>query len=296
MKNLLALAALVLLALPAWAQLEVELRFDQEQFLPGESVPLKVRISNVSGQVVQFGGNDDWLTFRIETDQHRFVRQLEKPPVRAPFQLQNATIGTKLVNLGPCFSFDRPGRYFVTASMKVSPWEQDWTSKPIGFNIVPGSKIWEADFGVPRGGAQPEMRRYALIQSNHRKELKLYFRLTDPSEARIFAIYPLGGLISFSKPEAQIDRAGNLHVLYQNGARSFLFTQMDNEGKMLKRQIFEYAGTRPVLTTDPDGNLLVAGGARRLTADDLPPNPPEDLLAPEPTPAPAPVPPAVAPK
>jgi hypothetical protein len=40
---------------------------------------------------------------------------------------------------------------------------------------------------------------------------------------------------------------------------------------MLVRQTHDYTATRPVLRSGEDGKTFVAGGIRRVTANDLPP-------------------------
>jgi hypothetical protein len=50
--------------------------------------------------------------------------------------------------------------------------------------------------------------------------MKLYVRVTDDSGNRVFGIFPLGPMLTFSTPEKQIDKESHLHVLYQTGARA----------------------------------------------------------------------------
>jgi hypothetical protein len=60
----------LLLASILWsdAQVSVALVLDQEQFLIDESLPVKVRIANRSGQTLKLGQEPDWLTFAIESN------------------------------------------------------------------------------------------------------------------------------------------------------------------------------------------------------------------------------------
>ena len=99
----------------------------------------------------------------------------------------------------------------------------------------------------------------------------IYARVTDLSESRVFRVFPIGPMISFSKPECQIDKSSNWHVLYQNGARSFNYSVINSDGLLLVRQTYEYTETRPVLRVDREGRIFIGGGARRLSPDDLPP-------------------------
>src|SRR6185503_3087057 len=100
---------------------------------------------------------------------------------------------------------------------------EEISSKPRMFQIVRGTKLWEQEFGVPGPAGTPEARKFILQQANYQKSLKLYLRITDGSDNVVYRVFPLGQLVSFSQPEAQIDKASYLHVLFQTGARSFLF-------------------------------------------------------------------------
>ena len=61
-----------------------------------------------------------------------------------------------------------------------------------------------------------------------------------------------------------------MHLLFQIGARSFNYSVVNPDGQLIARQTYEYTATRPVLKADKEGNIIVAGGIRRLTANDLP--------------------------
>jgi hypothetical protein len=171
----------------------------------------------------------------------------------------------------PYFDLSRPGRYKVSVVLKIKEWGQELGSPPKTFDIIRGAKIWEEEFGVPAKEGQPEVRKYALQQANYLKELKLYLRLTDDTENKVFRVFPLGRLVSVSRPEAQIDKENNLHVLFQTGARSFLYNVVSPDGILLARQTHDYAQTRPILKNGADGRIHVSGGARRPSKLDLPP-------------------------
>jgi hypothetical protein len=91
------------------------------------------------------------------------------------------------------------------------------------------------------------------------------------SEAKVFRVAPLGVLLSFTTPEAQIDRSSNLHVLFQDRARSFSYCVIAPDGEVIIRQTHDYADTRPRLRPEDDGRIIVSGGQRRILLSDFPP-------------------------
>jgi len=277
MKNSIPALGLLLLAplIPLSAQVKVEVVLDQEQFLAGESLPAAVKIRNRSGQTLRMGREADWLTFSVESRDGFVVAKSGEAPVVGEFTLGSSQVATKQVELAPYFALTRPGRYSIIATVRIREWDGQATSEPKSFDIINGATLWTRDFGVPPpAGATnqpPEIRRYTLQQANYlRKQLRLYLRLTDESESRIIKVLSIGPMFGFSQPEPRVDQRSQLHLLYQNGARTFSYTVVNPDGEIVLRQTHEYIGSRPRLQTGDDGNISVVGGLRRETSDDLP--------------------------
>jgi hypothetical protein len=254
----------------ALAQISVEVLTDQDQFLREEPLPVKVRLTNRSGQTLQLGHDNQWLSFAIESLDDVVVSKVGEIPVTGEFALESAQVATRQVDLIPGFDLTEAGRYKVTATVRIKAWNVEVASKPKAFEIVRGTRLWAQEFGIPTATGAPEARKYTLQQANYRKQLKLYLRLTDVDETHVFRVFPIGPLVSFSRPEAQVDRASYLHVLFQTGARSFLFQVINPDGDVVLRQTYDYTATRPVLRANDEGRIYVAGGARRITSSDVP--------------------------
>jgi hypothetical protein len=194
--------------------------------------------------------------------------------VEGEFSLPSAKTAVKRVDLAPYFGFAHSGRYAVSATVTIKEWNQPVTSAPKPFDIIQGAKIWEQEVGVPRSrdatNAAPELRRYVLQQANYlRKQLMLYVEVTDRT-GKVYKVFPLGPMLSFGQPEAQVDHLSNLHVLYQDGPRSFNYTAIDPDGTVIARRTYTYT-SRPKLKADDDGNFQVVGGTRKVMSTDVPP-------------------------
>lgn len=250
----------------------VDLTLDQEQFLANEDVHIAVRITNRSGQELQLGKDADWITFTVDAKNHYVVSQLGDVPVQGEFSLASSKTGTKRANLTPYFDFRQVGRYQVTASVKIPQWEKEITSKPISFDLIKGTKLMEFDIGVPakngQTNAQPEMRKYILQQAIYLNQMRLYLRLTDANDSAVFRVFPIAPMVSFSRPEAQVDGLSNLHVLHQTGAKSFNYSVIDPSGEIVTRQTYDYTSTRPVLRPGEDGKISIEGGLLRANLAD----------------------------
>lgn len=265
------------------AQVTVEVTQEQQQFLQGEAIHVAVRITNRSGQTLHLGDEEDWLKLDIEAREGSIVSKTGDVPVKGSFDLESSSVAIKRLDLAPYFAPMQPGHYGITATVHIKDWNRDILSPPKFFDIIEGAKLWEQEVGVPPetpgASTSPEVRKYILQQANYLKgQIRLYLRVTD-SYGKTYRVFPIGQMISFGRPEAQVDKFCHLHVLYQNGPSLFSYTVYDLDGSLLARQSFDYEATRPKLRMDEDGIVFVFGGVRRITLNDVPPAS-EDTLQP----------------
>ena len=255
------------------AQVNIELSLEQEQFLPSESVPLAVKITNRSGQQLHLGADADWLTFNVESVDGFVVLKNGDAPVRGEFDLETSQLAIKRVDLQPYFSLGKPGRYRVTASLHIKDWGVQIASAPKAFDVINGAKLWEQDFGVVTGtNAVPEARKYVLEQANYLKEqLRLYVQVSDVAEAQVFKVTAIGPMVSFSHPEAQVDRQSRLNILWQTGAQAFSFVMVNPDGSVTPVEFYDNIFTRPRLGVNDDGDVIVVGGTHRAKPAELTP-------------------------
>jgi hypothetical protein len=265
--------AVAAFAFDASAQVTVELTTDQQQFLPGEDMPVTVHVTNRSGQMLHLG-DSGWLTFFIQSDDGSMVVRKGEPPVKGLFNLDNSEVAIKRVNLAPYFNLQRTGSYHVTATLHIAAWNSNVSSSPQGIDVIEGAGMWSQSFGVsdPETPDQPpRVRKYALVEANYLKDqLRLYVQVSDETDGSILKVKALGQMISFSQPEAQLDRTSKLHVLWQSGATIFTHCVVSPDGKLVQQELYDYVTTRPRLSENSDGDILVTGGVRRLDPGTIP--------------------------
>ncbi len=281
MRKIVALMALMLAGLTvvnaAPIGVDVEVALDQKDFLPGEDVVAIVRINNRSGREIELGGDKQWLSFNVQGERGYLIPKSGEVPLTEKIAVRSAQVVTRRVNITPYFDFARPGRYHVTATVDIAQWGQQVSSKPAMYMVMTGAHLVDApelEFGVPSKSADknaaPEIRRYILEKASYANSMKLYLRLMD-ANGRSLRVFPIDRMVSFSKPETQIDEASNLHVLHQTGAHDFNYCIISPDGDILLRQTYQYTATRPTLRKNDDGKVFVAGGIRLLSARDYPP-------------------------
>ncbi|HEY3913722.1 MAG TPA: hypothetical protein VGN61_04475 [Verrucomicrobiae bacterium] len=267
MKALFLTFGLALASFYASAQISVDVTMKQEQFLPGESVPVYVHVTNRSGQTLHLGDDNEWLSFLVESDDGFIVVKKSDPSVIGAFDLGSSEVATKRVDLAPYFSLSRNGRYKVTATLHIKAWSTDVASSPKKFNVIQGAELWSQVFGVPDPAvtnAPPAVRKYTLVEANYLSDqLRLYVQVSDAVGGNL-KVHAIGPMISFGQPEAQLDPISNLHVLYQNGASTFTYAVVDPDGDITQQEVYDYVTTRPRLHQDDNGNISVYGGVRRV--------------------------------
>jgi len=276
MKISLSILGLALLTFfTASAQVSVDMVLDQGEFLPGESLPVAVKITNRSGQPLHLGADADWLTFNVDSDDGFIIGKTSDVPVAGEFTVESSQVATKRVDLQPYFLLTRPGRYHVTATVRIKDWNAVIASAKQDFNVISGAEFWSQEFGLPAPAGvtnrAPEVRKYTLLEANYlRRQLQMYVMVTDASKSQVFKVSAIGPMISFSQPEAQLDRSSNLHVLYQCGSSAFLYTIINPNGEIAHQEIYDYFNTRPRLGMNDDGGVVVVGGVRRVKPGELP--------------------------
>ncbi len=268
-------------------QVTVETVFEHEQYLANEQMRVGVRITNFSGQTLRLGESPDWLDLMVETESGELVSQHSAPPIVEPFDLPSSSRATRWVDLIPHYDVGRVGQYKVTPTVRLEELSQTVTGKPASVQVTGGARIWEQDFGVrlDSGSGAFEVRRYALIQAMNQKKVTLYVRVSDQQEARVFNVLPIGPVLAFSRPEAQVDHSGLLHVLSQTSARQFTYCVVSPSGELTVRQAHRYTNSRPALRAKEDGSVTVRGGIRHIAPSDVPPPAKESVapIAPPPT-------------
>ena len=278
MKIALSILGLVLVSLfNAPAQVvTVQLTLEQEQYLPGESLPVTVHIVNNSGQSLHLGADAKWLAFSVESADDNFVvMRKSDPPVTGEFDLGSSELANKRLDLAPYFVMTHAGRYRVVATVHIAEWGMDVTSPAKEFDIIDGAQLWSQDFGmpVPAGVTNqlPVVRKYILEEANYlRQQLRMYVLVSDQSGSHVLSVSAIGPMVSFSRPEAQLDRDSNLHVLYQSGAQSFIYSVVNPDGKIMQQELYDYLDTRPRLAVNDAGDIVVKGGVRRVKPGELP--------------------------
>jgi hypothetical protein len=272
MKTFLVTVLALLAFFRVSAQVTVQITTDQDEFLPGEAVPLTVKITNRSGQLVHLGNDPAWLTFSVESADGLIVVKNAEVPVLDSLDLESSQMGIlRQINIQPYFTLSQPGRYKVTATLRVKAWGMQMTSPVKIFDVISGVKLWTTVFGLPTTSGLPQMRKYSLEEANFlRDQLRLYVQVGDTEESQVFNVTALGPMVAFGQPEAKVDRLSRLHVLWQTGGRTFSSSVVNTDGTVALQDTYDTFTGRPHLAVTDSGDVAVTGGNRRPHPGEMP--------------------------
>lgn len=256
MNTLFRYLALVV-ALPVFgAQLNVQLRSEKDTFLVYEALPVTVTIHNYSSRPVRLEDSDDksWLSFVVTDSDNGLVPRLAQPDTRQVLVIGPSQSVSRTIDLLPLFELRGNGSYRVQALVNEAG------SNALRISLTNGRELSSQIVGLPMpDGAAEEYRTYALLARRGEREDSLYISVRDDPRQVVYSLVALGGFLSSAKPQTMVDRSGHLHVLFQNGPRSYGYVAVDETAKVLARGAYSDFSSRPRLGLQ-DGAVRVSGG------------------------------------
>ena len=263
MKFRLSLILVLLAVATARAQIQVELSFKRLQYIAHEPTVATVRIANNSGRDIDL--HDDsgqrWFGFEITEGEGRLLAPLQQEVGEAALHVESGQTVTRKINLTSLYPVHDFGAYHVRANVFFPDLNKFFYSTTKVFQVGDARPIWQKTVGVPEGmpGAG-EARTYSLLTNRFVDHTSLYVRVENRDTGVVYTTYSLGRIISFDEPQAEIDRANQLHVLHCAAPRNWAYSHVGWDGQLLAHSTFLETKTRPRLRRTSDGSIAVNGG------------------------------------
>lgn len=256
-------AAVVSLAGTARAQIQVELSFKRIQYIAHEPILATVRIANNSGRDIDL--HDDsgqhWFGFEINAGEGRLLAPLGQNEGEPPLHIESGQTVTRKINLTSRYPVADFGAYHVRANVFFPDLNKFFYSATKVVQVTDARPIWQKTVGVPEG--QPgagEVRTYSLLSNRFVDHTSLYVRVENRDSGAVYTTYSLGRIIASEDPQAEIDRANQLHVLHCAAPRTWAYSHVGLNGELLAHSTFLETKTRPRLRHAADGVIAVSGG------------------------------------
>ncbi|HEX4640734.1 MAG TPA: hypothetical protein VH252_05075 [Chthoniobacterales bacterium] len=257
------LAALVLVAATARAQIQVDLSFKRIQYIAHEPILATVKIANNSGRDIDL--HDDsgqhWFGFEINAGEGRLLAPLSRDAGEPPLHIESGKTVTRKINLTSLFPVHDFGAYHVRANVFFPDLNKFFYSATKVVQVSDARPIWQKTVGVPEGtpGAG-EVRTYSLLSNRFIDHTSLYVRVENRDSGVVYTTYSLGRIIASEDPQAEIDRANQLHVLHCAAPRTWAYSHVGLNGELLAHSTFLETKTRPHFRRGDDGVVAVSGG------------------------------------
>lgn len=254
-------AALSLLcAAPLRAQVKVDIEFRRTLYMMYEPLICTVVITNMSSRTLDLAdsGRDKWFGIQVESVDGRPIPPTNSDYQNEPIQLEPGKKLVRRINLTPLFPFEF-GTYRVQATIYSAQLRKFFSSPHLNVEITEGRKIFEETVGVPEGGAG-HSRTFTILVHRLPSSTVLYLRVQDREKGIIYATTPLGRFVTYGTPEVEFDLQNSIHVLQNAAPKTFLHSQVDINGKVIKQQAYQVDKVKPVLSRRPDGSVVTVGG------------------------------------
>jgi hypothetical protein len=257
------LAAFVFGAATAHAQIQVDLSFKRLQYIAHEPILATIKIANNSGRDIDLRDDNGqrWFGFEINAGEGRLLGPLKTERAEPALHVEAGKTVIRKINLTALYPVHDFGAYHVRANVYFTDLNKFFYSATKVVQVTDARPIWQKTVGVPEGmpGAG-EARTYSLLSNRFVDHTALYVRVENRDTGAVFTTYSLGRVIASGDPQAEVDRANQLHVLHCAAPRSWAYSHVGLNGELLARSTFLETKTRPRLRHTPDGSIAVNGG------------------------------------
>ena len=263
MKFRILIVAVMSAAAAAHGQIQVELNFKRVQYIAHEPILATVTIANNSGRDIDLHDDNGqhWFGFEINAGEGRLLAPLKQNAAEPPLHVESGKTVTRKINLTSLYPVQDFGAYHVRANVYFPDLNKFFYSATKVVQVSDARPIWQKTVGVPEGipGAG-EVRTYSLLSNRFVDHTSLYVRVENRDSGAVYTTYSLGRIIASEDPQAEIDRANQLHVLHCAAPRTWAYSHVGLNGELLAHSTFLETKSRPRLRHTADGAIAVSGG------------------------------------
>ena len=284
LRCILPCACLLLFATAANGQIQVDLKFKRLQYIAYEPVVATLAITNLAGRDIELqdANGQSWLGFEVTGKEGQPIAPLSGDNAEPPLKIEAGQRVTRQIDLAPLYPVSDFGAYHVRTHVYFADLGKFFYSGTGVFEVTDPRPIWQQTVGIPTGvAASGEVRTYSLLTNRFPDHTSLYVRVQDKDTGVVYATYSLGRAIAFEQPQAEIDRASQLHVLHCAAPHAWSYSRIGLNGQLLEHSSFMETKTRPRLVHSGNGEVAVRGGmidnparSSRSTAPKLSARPP----------------------
>ena len=252
---------LLTLSLPwASAQVSVKLQLGRTSFIYGETIPLVVSVTNLTGTDLTFEGDlqTPWIDFIVNS-----TRGVPLTPIGQPtfgkVTIPSGRTLSRTVDLRKLFPLRELGNYSVYSIVKLPGQSGGSQSNRLLFNMSTAKPFWTQPVGVP--GKPNVKHEYRVIRFTSGPKNQLYVQVADEKSKSVLSTHHLGEELGFGEPSVTVDGDLNLHVLYMVSPTFWGHAKVAPDGRFLSRDLYQpSAAGNPALAKNNLGEVILVGG------------------------------------
>jgi hypothetical protein len=263
LRRILPCVCVLLFAMAAKGQIQVDLKFKRLQYIAYEPVVATLAITNLAGRDIELqdANGQSWLGFEVTGNEGQPIAPLNGDNAQPPLKIEAGQRVTRQIDLAPLYPVHDFGAYHVRTHVYFADLGKFFYSGTGVFEVTDARPIWQQTVGIPTGlAASGEVRTYSLLTNRFPDHTSLYVRVQDKDTGVVYATYSLGRAIAFEQPQAEIDRANQLHVLHCAAPHAWSYSRIGLNGQLLEHSSFMETKTRPRLVHSGNGDVAVRGG------------------------------------
>lgn len=247
----------LLMALPALAQIEVICQPIHSGFLIGEESTVRLEVRNRTGMPLIIAGTNRnaRLAFELTTETGAAVPVKRELPFAPSDVIRPNQEWIRAVDLQPFFDLRNTGRLKLRAFVE---WDGNgYISAKSFFNIERGTEV--AKETVANGmGKEKVTVKYSLRTLARDDGEILFLCLENPDTQTRYAAANLGTMIRLYIPQMLRDSGGRIHVLHQSAPNRFTHSEISAAGRMLNQEHFSNDYQMPEMK-EAEGTVIVRG-------------------------------------
>ena len=258
-----ACAVLAAAALPASAQIGIEVSLNRSVYMQYEPVYACVSLRNDSGRPLLFGADPRFQGFVLFDIRDRDGRPVPQRPHAGisvtGLILRPGEIKRMVIPIHKYYDLDRTGRYTVRAFVSHNLLQHEYQSSSVRFRIERGVDIWSRTVGLanvdnPNGDARNRTRTYTIRTMNE-NSYKYYYLVVE-DERNVYGVMRVGRMIFSEHFSAEVDMLSRIHLLMPISPKVFHYLSFSIEGENVNNSYWKTSKTIPMLYRDPASGIV----------------------------------------
>ena len=285
-------------AVSLFAQISMQIKLNQDNFLQYEPIFVRVAVRNMTGHMIAFGERPG-LKGSLRFDIYPGKRNAQRLPFRKP-DTQNMNEKQKALasilpdmhgvilpagsvqeftfRLSDYYDLRNLGSYSIKAVISHDQLGSSYQSNAVQCKVTEGMKIWgPVTVGVPASGTDDtpanhletvkiKTRNYSIV-SYFTGKVTAYALIIDDKD-HIYFVRRIGfDLGPDLKPQCAVDFLSRLNLLVAASPKVFAYYQFNTDGSLERKQVYIKTSSSPTLVLDKKTGIVMPAGGRIANKD-----------------------------